>query len=329
MSRRVLPAVAALLGAAFLVLAAHAPQRGVPPDDQRMAARLEAAAAEAAAAGHLDAALARALADDDLAAAAELLRLAGHMDLPVDESLRARYRRAADSPWRHLRRAGDFGRGFVGGATDGDAALWGALLADLTVVGDLRDGGGEVLRWLRDEPVDGVVLGLSAAGVGLTAATVASGGAAAPVKAGAALLKASARQGGRLARHLLAAAARGADLRPALRRLHALADTVSPAGALRVVRHVDTVADLARAERVAARFGAATPGLFRLLGKGVYRAFQPVARLSLRAARLLWCAGLSLATCLLGLAAAAASAGGAARCVKGRNRDVRHHVPAR
>jgi hypothetical protein len=68
------------------------------------------------------------------------------------------------------------------------------------------------------------------------------------------------------------------DLRGILGRFGSIMEKTSPAGTLKIMRHVDTVEDLARAERVAARFGKASPAIFQTLGKGVFKAFAKVLK---------------------------------------------------
>lgn len=298
---RALTILAGLMTAALAVWALSLPPAHHPPADEVVAARLARAAQP-----RLQPALAAAIAAGDAEAAAEMLLLAERLDLPVAPALRERARALADNSWRRAAsRTVAFLHGFATGDGDSAAGFAGAVAADLTVVGDLRDGGAQLGHWLRGEPVDEVVLALSGGGIVLSAATVASGGGALPARAAWSLVKMSARQGGRLTRQLVLAAGRGADVRPALRQVAVLARAASPAGAVRVLRHVDTAADLSRAQRLAARYGAATPGLFRLLGRKALDALLPVARLSARAVKALWCAALSFATFLAGLIAAA------------------------
>ncbi|RVU21800.1 hypothetical protein [Methylobacterium oryzihabitans] len=109
------------------------------------------------------------------------------------------------------RSARDLARGFATGEAKGAAGLAGAVAGDLVGYGDLRDLWREGGRWLRDEPYDEVLLGLSAVGLALTGVTVATlgGGAAAsaPVHAGATTLKVASRTG-RLSRPLAGLLAR-------------------------------------------------------------------------------------------------------------------------
>ena len=66
--------------------------------------------------------------------------------------------------------------GFVTGEGEGTAGAVGAVISDLTVVGDVRDATAQAGHYLNDEPVDETVLALSTAGIGLSGAVLATGG---------------------------------------------------------------------------------------------------------------------------------------------------------
>jgi hypothetical protein len=84
-------------------------------------------------------------------------------------------------------------------------------------------------------------------------------------------------------------------MRTLLNRFGAIANRTSPADTLRIVRHVDSVDELARAERISARFGKATAATFDTLGKKVFKAFTTVV---LWAAAAFW----ALATAIVSFA---------------------------
>jgi hypothetical protein len=131
-----------------------------------------------------------------------------------------------------LRAVGDFGHGFLKGDRDGGAAFSGALAGDLTGFGDLRDLALEGRKWLEGGEPDRAVLILAGAGLALTAATVASIGAALPARQGVSLIK-----GARKARILspklaadMARLSRGALDGPALKTTFAAAARLDLAG---------------------------------------------------------------------------------------------------
>ncbi|MEN3235223.1 MULTISPECIES: hypothetical protein [Methylobacterium] len=151
----------------------------------------------------LDAAVAAG--DDDLARS--FLTLAEARGVPVSPERRARVEAlAADAPRRALAEAAT---GFVSGEGAGPAGLAGAVAGDLVGYGDLRDLWREGGRLSRGESYDPLLLGLAAAGLALTGATVLSLGSSVPVHAGTTTLKLAARTG-KLSRPLAARLTRAA-----------------------------------------------------------------------------------------------------------------------
>ena len=170
----------------------------------------------------LDAALAAR--DADLAHS--FVDLAAARGLPVAPDAREKLAALeADSGNRALR---DFGAGFASGSNDSGAALAGAIAADVSGYGDLRDLYGEGQKAVRGEAVDDLTVALATVGLGLSVVTWTSLGAALPARGGVSLLK-GAEKAGRLSRPL--AAALGATAARALDR-EALAATASAAGRL-------------------------------------------------------------------------------------------------
>lgn len=181
--------------------------------------------------------------DDDLARS--FLDLAAQQGVPVSPERRARVEAlAASAPRRAL---GEAATGFVSGEGAGMAGLAGAVAGDLVGYGDLRDLWREGGRLSRGEAYDPLLLGLAAAGLALTGATIVSLGTSVPVHVGTTTLKLAARTG-KLSRPLAARLTRSAGA--AVDR-EALALVTAAAGRL----------DLA-ALRQGAR-GVLRPGAFR------------------------------------------------------------------
>ncbi|WP_395454247.1 hypothetical protein ACHMW5_11720 [Azospirillum melinis] len=127
--------------------------------------------------------------------AEDYLDVADLLQMPVDPALRTRFAdensglRAAE---RNIRRAA---MGFVTGEGEGTVGMAAAIASDFTVVGDIRDLTEQASRIVRDEPVDDLVLGLSIAGVSMSAATVVTAGGALPIKTGISLAKLAKKTG--------------------------------------------------------------------------------------------------------------------------------------
>ncbi|MEZ5535612.1 MAG: hypothetical protein R3F02_08295 [Thiolinea sp.] len=202
-----------------------------------------------------------------------------------------------------LRQTGRFIDGFVDGKADSGAGVAGAITADFTVVGDVRDLKEQYDLYAQGQEVSELIVTLAGVGVGLTAATLASAGSAAPAKSGVSALKIAGRSGKltpKLQKMLLR---QGRDvfdyplfLRTAkneqsidgLRRaavraynpqaMSALGETAqqvnnvrrstSTLDTIQLLRYVENADDLRRLEKVSSQYGSLTRGILRLAGKG-------------------------------------------------------------
>jgi len=210
-----------------------------------------------------------------------------------------------------VRNTWQFGEGFATGEADTNAGLAGAVASDLTVVGDVRDIAGEGGKMLRGEPHSDLILGLSVVGIGVTAATIATGGGGVVVKAGVSLMKAAKRTGRLTAefaqsltrltteavnmpmlRQTLRATdltdlkkaeqvftaygrnVRGSKLVPVLGKLGDLNNAVGPAETVRLMRFVKTTENLDDVTGMTKRFGVKTRGIMELTGKTALRSFK-------------------------------------------------------
>ncbi|MDN2580877.1 hypothetical protein [Aquibium sp. ELW1220] len=98
-----------------------------------------------------------------------------------------------------LETASDAWDGFISGEASNEAALSGAIAADLLGYGDIRDLTVQAKAYMAGEPTDQVTLMVSSAGLVLTGATIFSLGGASPVtvsaKAGLSTIKVAQRTG--------------------------------------------------------------------------------------------------------------------------------------
>ena len=166
-------------------------------------------------------------------------------------------------------RVASFARGFVTGRPEDVASAAGMLTGDLFVFGDLRDMVREGWHGLRGEEVDKVVLGLAGTGIAVTAGLYATGGLAAPARAGLSVVKA-ARRGGHIGAPLLRLVK--VETREGLTqfvgnlgRVQSRAGTRGVFDALKVAEHPQDVAKLAR---LAEAKGTKTRAIVKLLGRG-------------------------------------------------------------
>ncbi|MGJ4954528.1 hypothetical protein ACQR1H_02710 [Bradyrhizobium sp. HKCCYLRH2015] len=241
--------------------------------------------------------------DPDLAES--FVALARDHQVALDDALVQRVSDAAAAEKAPASVAKRFATGLVTGQADDVASLSGTVAGDLFVFGDIRDAVREGKHLVMGEETDRLVLGLAAAGLAVTAATYASAGTAAPVRAGLTLVK-DARKVGRLGEGLAAwagrsardvvdapllqqAVASGSVLRPgqtatairaafraekagALVRLAKdvgrITEKAGTRGALDSLKLAEGPKDIARAARLAEAKGGQTRAILKLLGRG-------------------------------------------------------------
>ena len=214
---------------------------------------------------------------------------------------------------RVIKNASDFTTGFVKGESANLAGVAGAVTADFTVVGDVRDLRKEYFKYQAKQPINELIVVLSGTGIGLTAMTVASLGAAFPVKTGVSTFKLavkSQRLTVRFQKQLLKLgrkvfnwrkftraikhnksisnmhrAVKTAYRPKALKPLEIIAGQVntirkssSTADTLYMLKYVENTNDLRHLEKVTLKHGAKTKGIFKLLGKGTIRTTRVLKR---------------------------------------------------
>lgn len=247
------------------------------------------------------AAIGNALAAGDADLADSLRALAARQSVPlpettvndVDAALAEAGSRMAEDAWQ----------GFLSGHADSEPALAGALAADLTGYGDIRDLYNEADKYISGGEIDTTTVALAAVGLTLTVVTVFSLGATAPEKAGVSVVKVVNRMG-RLSRPLrrqvltlareavdtdalrafgkslgsfdyrAVRTAAGRIVKPApagkLKQLGAdvatLGENAGYRGTLQALAKADDAAELGRMARLSKGFGRATRGALVLLG---------------------------------------------------------------
>lgn len=240
-----------------------------------------------------------------------------------------------ESPLNQARRTvNDFASGFLDGQGDSTASVAGAVTSDFTVVGDVRDLWEQYQQYAKGEPVNELIVSLAGVGVGLTAATLASAGAAGPVKSGVSTTKLAARTGhltGSFQRFLLKQSMDVFDYKAFLLALRgeksvenisqaavraynpqavdALTHTAghinrirkasSTADTLHLLQYVENGDDLIRLEKLAVQYGPQTRGILKLLGRsaiGTVRVLRKSGRLLVEIAGVLLSAIATLVT---------------------------------
>ena len=176
--------------------------------------------------------------------------------------------RAKRQSWEYKAKA------ILGGAVTGKGdeleGMIGAGVADLFVVGDLRDLVIEGNHWLNGEEVDEVILALSSLGVAATAATISTAGGAGGIKGSLSLLK-NMRRGRLLPAWLLKALARLPGAPDARRTANALMEPIADLyhtsgflGARTILSRSTSLKELEKMRFFAKRFGRESAVLLRI-----------------------------------------------------------------
>jgi len=214
---------------------------------------------------------------------------------------------------RIIKNASDFADGFVKGESANITGVAGAVSADFTVVGDVRDLRKEYLKYQAEQPINELIVVLSGIGIGLTALTVGTLGAAAPAKTGISTIKLavkSHRLTAKFQKQLLKLGHKIFDwpvftraikqdksisnMRRAVNtayhpkatkpleviagKVNTIRKSSSTADTLFLLKYVENTNDLRHLEKITLKHGAKTKGLFKLLGKGVIRTTRILKR---------------------------------------------------
>jgi hypothetical protein len=215
-----------------------------------------------------------ALAADDIDLAQSFVALAADRSVQLDPSLVSAVNDAGVKHDSATHTAGRFVRGLWTGEPTDLASLAGTAVGDLFVFGDIRDATREGARYLTGQTYDPWILSLAGVGIGITAATYASLGAAAPERVGLSVIKAAKRTG-HLNPALAVRAVREAVKVEGAGGLVELADNTgrieSKAGAraaLDGLAVAEEPADVSRLARLSAAKGGKTRAIVKLFGRG-------------------------------------------------------------
>ncbi len=267
-----LPLLAALIAATFYVLpqGKRAAELHMAADDPAKLSDLHLDQVFTPDYAHLE--IAKALDADDVELAESFIALADERGVAVPDDLRARLKEAQTPARTRARLAGNFGHGFITGETKDAAGLAGAAAGDLIGWGDVRDLARETWHAATGQEVNKWLVGLSAVGLGVTAWTYSSLGAAVPVREGVSVVKAATRAE-RLSKGLTESVSRMFATGRAERVGVALADLGTVQGkagtraAVAGLRETETVGEISKLTRLATARGRTTLAVLKTLGR--------------------------------------------------------------
>ena len=199
-----------------------------------------------------------------------------------------------------------FANGFIQGKSPSAAGIAGSVVADFTVIGDIRDLKKEYDNYEKGQDVNELIVGLSGAGIGLTALTLSTKGLVAPVKTGISVMKVAAktqRISRSFQRYLVKLGrdvfdwplfSRGIKNNKSLsnirkfasqaynpnaiqplekiaKRVNVIRKSTSTMDAVNLLKYIDTPKDLIQLEKISLKYGTKTKGMMKLLGKSALR----------------------------------------------------------
>ena len=243
-------------------------------------------------------------------AAKRNLQLAQYFNYALDYSHYQQQIDAIDTLYyRSSKNITDFIGGFASGKGDSGVGIAGALIADFTVVGDVRDLHQQYQNHQAGITVNQLIVGLSGIGIGLTLATISTVGVTAPIKAGTSILKLASktdRLSARFSQELLQktqrafnwnqfvrlskqngnvlgikSAATQAYNPRAMKTLSSIGDQAnnirkasSTADTVHLLKYVDNSQDLRKLEKFTVKHGTHSKGIMKVLGKSALRSVK-------------------------------------------------------
>ncbi len=232
---------------------------------------------------------------------------------PIDQSLIIAYRQEQTLFAKSRREITAFWEGFVSGKGKDMAGLTGSVVSDFTLVGDLRDIYHEGSRYAQGEAYDRLVLGISLVGVALSASTLLSVGATAPLKTATSLLKGAYKSGKitkgfakvldkKVAKSVDYGALKAIDfhsiegvkgslkqlrssidpvpMRQLLTQLGRLKKNTSTGDTIALLKYVENEKDLSKVVKLSRKYGKETRGVLKVLGKAALRGGKRVVKLT-------------------------------------------------
>ncbi len=203
--------------------------------------------------------------------------------------------------WRNTK---DFGIGFFTGESDSLVGISGAIAADMTLVGDLRDLSIEGSKFVNNESYDKVILGMSTIGVGLSASQFFTVGATTPLKISASIVKVAKKMkylsnsfvnivSSKLSKAIdfdrlkkvdfssissiekatktISKSLNSKFIRKAFKNIDTIKSNTSVADTLALLKYVDDPKDLQKMANISKKYKKNTKAVFKVLGKNVIK----------------------------------------------------------
>ncbi len=198
----------------------------------------------------------------------------------------------------------NFVSGFVSGEAESGVEVAGAITSDFTLYGDLRDISKEGRKFIEDRPYDKLILGVSMAGVALSASQLITLGGSSSLKVAASSLKIAKRQKAltkgfskivsqkisksidfnalksikygslkeiKNSSKIIKNSVNLKPLKPLFNNLHTIQKNTSVADSIHLLKYIDNTKELKSVAKLSKRYKGATRGIFKIMGKNIFK----------------------------------------------------------
>jgi len=253
---------------------------------------------------YLDKKIQEAIKADNFDEAKIYIDLAKEFKIPLLSSTKELIEKENTTTKKIIRNTKSFFNGFISGKAKNGVETAGAITSDFTLYGDLRDITIEGKKYIDDKPYDKLILGLSMAGVALSASTILTLGSSEALKVGTSSLKLAKRQkyitknfsktlnnllnksinfkalkrlkfGSikeiKQSSKLIKNSVNLKPLKPVFKDLKTIKNSTSISDTISLMKYVDNTKDLKALAKVSKHYKSATRGIFKLFGKNIFR----------------------------------------------------------
>jgi len=260
---------------------------------------------------YLENKITEALKEDKIEDAKSYINLANYLNIPINSELKKRIKKEGALLPSSIRKAKEFVKGFITGKSETAASLGGSVVSDFTVVGDLRDTYKEGSRYIQGKDYNKFLLNISLVGLAITASTYVSLGATAPLKTGEAVVK-TAYKSGKLTKGFInildkkfsksidlkliknldfssfksfknssRAVIKSINPQPfktLFKQLGTIKSNTSYIDSVKLLKYANSEKDLVKIVKISDKYKNNTLGVFKVLGKRVFRAGKIVVK---------------------------------------------------
>ncbi len=254
--------------------------------------------------GYLDKEIKRAIKEKRYSDIEIFTKLADRFGIKLQNSTKELIDKENTTTKKITRGVRNFLKGFLSGKSHNSIETAGAIASDFTIYGDLRDVNTEGQKYITNQPYDKMILGLSMAGLALSATQIVTFGGSSTLKVAASSLKLAKRDkvltkefsnilSQKLNEAINYKALKGIKygsineikesiktiknsvnlkpIKPILKEYRNLQKNTSFSDSIALLKYVDNTQDLKAVAKLSKRYKGATLGIFKIMGKNAFR----------------------------------------------------------